>query len=42
MSADLRRDSPGSPSVASTAKPIDDGGTRLLVWEMTSWSEQPL
>ena len=31
MSADLRRDAAGGPSVATTAKPIDDGGARLLV-----------
>lgn len=31
MSADLRRETAGGPSVATTAKPIDDGGARLLV-----------
>ena len=31
MTADLRRDAAGGPSVATTAKPIDDGGARLLV-----------
>jgi hypothetical protein len=31
MSADLRREAAGGPSVATTAKPIDDGGARLLV-----------
>lgn len=29
--ADLRRDSAGGPSVATTPKPIDDGAARLLV-----------
>lgn len=28
--ADLRRDAAGGPSVATTSKPIDDGGARLL------------
>ncbi|MCX5952735.1 MAG: hypothetical protein NTZ40_04385 [Cyanobacteria bacterium] len=27
----LRRDAAGGPTVATTAKPIDDGGARLLV-----------
>jgi len=31
MTADLRREAAGGPSVATTAKPIDDGGARLLV-----------
>jgi hypothetical protein len=31
LKADLRRDAAGGPSVATTAKPIDDGGARLLV-----------
>ena len=31
MTADLRRDAAGGPTVATTAKPIDDGGARLLV-----------
>ena len=31
MTADLRRDAAGGPSVATTAKPIDAGGARLLV-----------
>jgi hypothetical protein len=31
MTADLRCDAAGGPSVATTAKPIDDGGARLLV-----------
>ena len=31
MTADLRRDAAGGPSVATTAKPVDDGGARLLV-----------
>ena len=31
MSADLRREAAGGPSVATTAPPIDDGGARLLV-----------
>jgi hypothetical protein len=31
VKADLRRDAPGGPSVATNAKPIDDGGARLLV-----------
>jgi hypothetical protein len=31
MQADLRRDAAGGPSVATTAKPIDAGGARLLV-----------
>jgi hypothetical protein len=29
--ADLRRDSPGGPSVATALKPIEDGGARVLV-----------
>jgi hypothetical protein len=31
VKADLRRDAAGGPSVATSAKPIDDGGARLLV-----------
>ncbi len=31
LQADLRRDAAGGPSVATSAKPIDDGGARLLV-----------
>ncbi len=31
MTADLRRDAAGGPSVATTAKAVDDGGARLLV-----------
>jgi hypothetical protein len=31
MTADLRREAAGGPSVATTAKPVDDGGARLLV-----------
>jgi hypothetical protein len=31
MTADLRREAAGGPSVATTAKPIDAGGARLLV-----------
>jgi hypothetical protein len=31
VKADLRRDAAGGPSVATTPKPIDDGGARLLV-----------
>ena len=31
MQADLRRDAAGGTSVATTAKPIDAGGARLLV-----------
>jgi len=31
MTADLRRDAAGGPSVATTSKPIDTGGARLLV-----------
>lgn len=31
MTADLRRDAAGGPSVATMAKPVDDGGARLLV-----------
>jgi hypothetical protein len=31
LKADLRRDAAGGPSVATNAKPIDDGGARLLV-----------
>lgn len=31
LKADLRRDAAGGASVATTAKPIDDGGARLLV-----------
>jgi hypothetical protein len=31
MTADLRREAAGGPSVATMAKPIDDGGARLLV-----------
>jgi len=31
IKADLRSGSPGGPSVATTPKPIDDGGARLLV-----------
>lgn len=31
LKADLRRDAGGGPSVATTAKPIDDGAARLLV-----------
>jgi hypothetical protein len=31
MSADLRREAAGGPSVATTAKPVDDGAARLLV-----------
>lgn len=31
MNADLRREAAGGPSVATTAKPIDDGGARLLM-----------
>jgi hypothetical protein len=31
MTADLRRKAAGGPSVATTAKPVDDGGVRLLV-----------
>ncbi len=31
MTADLRREAAGGSSVATTAKPIDDGGARLLV-----------
>ena len=31
VKADLRRDTANGPSVATTAKPIDAGGARLLV-----------
>ncbi|MFM7465386.1 MAG: hypothetical protein ACKO28_07965, partial [Cyanobium sp.] len=31
MKADLRREAAGGTSVATTAKPVDDGGARLLV-----------
>ncbi|QVL51904.1 MAG: hypothetical protein KFB97_10340 [Cyanobium sp. M30B3] len=31
MTADLRREAAGGPSVATTAKPVNDGGARLLV-----------
>jgi hypothetical protein len=31
MKADLRREAAGGPSVATMAKPVDDGGARLLV-----------
>jgi len=31
LMADLRREKAGGPSVATTTKPIDDGGARLLV-----------
>jgi hypothetical protein len=31
LQADLRKDSPGGPSVATKPKQIDDGGARLLV-----------
>jgi hypothetical protein len=31
MTADLRREAAGGPSVATAAKPVDDGGARLLV-----------
>ena len=31
MKADLRREAAGGPSVATTAKPVGDGGARLLV-----------
>jgi len=31
MTADLRREAAGGPTVATTAKPIDAGGARLLV-----------
>jgi len=31
MTADLRREAAGGASVATTAKPVDDGGARLLV-----------
>jgi len=31
MTADLRREAAGGPSVATTAKAVDDGGARLLV-----------
>ena len=31
MADDLRREAAGGSSVATTAKPIDDGGARLLV-----------
>jgi hypothetical protein len=31
VKADLRRDTANGPSVATTAKPIDDGAARLLV-----------
>jgi len=31
MTADLRSEAAGGPSVATTVKPIDDGGARLLV-----------
>ena len=31
MTADLRREAAGGPPVATMAKPVDDGGARLLV-----------
>jgi hypothetical protein len=31
MTADLRREAAGGPTAATTAKPIDAGGVRLLV-----------
>ena len=31
MTVDLRREAAGGPSVATTAKPVDPGGARLLV-----------